>query len=85
MISSVIYTPSSLLHEGSTFEPTKSPLFQILIAKVAVIVLIFLLGDIFSQELACVAVTIVSSLEFWITKNVGRKYLQATWSIDTTG
>jgi hypothetical protein len=47
--------------------------------------MIFLFGDLFSQQVACMFVTIACSLEFWITKNLGRRYLMASWSIDTSG
>jgi len=35
--------------------------------------------------LAATIVAIAGSLEFWVTKNIGRKYLQATWNVDTSG
>lgn len=49
MISSVVYAPNSSRLGGSTYDPSKSPIFQIIAAKVAVIIAIFLLGDLLSQ------------------------------------
>ena len=33
----------------------------------------------------CIAITVGISLEFWISKNLGRKFLQATWYVNTEG
>jgi hypothetical protein len=86
MISSVIYTPlGSWVKDTSTFNPSKSPLFQIVFAKAAVIVLTFILGDILPQLIATIVIAVLAAIEFWITKNLGRIYLQAGWSIDTEG
>ena len=86
MISSVIYTPAaSQAQSNSTFSPSKSPLFQIVFAKVLVIVMSFLLGDLMPQLPAAIIVSSLAALEFWITKNLGRMYLHASWSVDTTG
>ena len=86
MIKSVVYQDGSqLASQESTFDPSTSPLFHITIAKILVIVLIYLLGDLLSDTAAAYCVTVAGALEFWITKNMGRKYLQASWSVDTSG
>jgi hypothetical protein len=84
MISSVAYTPKASQLTESTFQPARSPLFQILAAKVIVVCLLYVLGGLCSQQIASMLVTVGAGLEFWLTKNVGRKYLQAAWSIDTS-
>jgi hypothetical protein len=84
MISSVIYTPlASRVGDGSTFNPSKSPLFQIVILKVSVVILTFILGDILPQLIATIVIAMLAAIEFWVTKNLGRVYLQAGWSINT--
>lgn len=86
MFSSVVYTPAnSRIQETSSFSPSKSPIFQIIIAKAITIFLIFFLGDLLPQFGATLIVCISSGLEFWITKNMGRVYLQAAWSVDCSG
>ena len=86
MLTSVIYHPVDQEHtEESTFDAHKSPILQILFAKAVIVVLIFLLSGLMEQELAATIIAISGSLEFWVTKNLGRKYLQATWSVDTSG
>ena len=86
MIASVIYSSAeSRVLDESSFSPSKSPLFQIIIAKVVIIVLIFLLGDLLPQLYAAMIIAFLSGLEFWITKNLGRLYLHASWSIDCSG
>jgi hypothetical protein len=52
-------------------------------AKVAVIVLSFILGDVLPQIIATIVIAVLAAVEFWITKNLGRLYLQAGWTIDT--
>lgn len=86
MFSSVIYTPAnSRALETSSFSPTSSPIFQIIVAKAANVFLIFFLGDVLPQFLSAIIISVTSSLEFWITKNLGRLYLQASWSVDCSG
>jgi hypothetical protein len=86
MFSSVVYTPAnSRVAETSSFSPSKSPIFQIIIAKAVTIFLIFFLGDLLPQFLATIIISISSGLEFWVTKNMGRVYLQAAWSVDCSG
>ena len=87
MIQSVIYRSkqSRVLSDGSTFIPVKSPIFHIIFAKIVIFVLIFLLGDILPQIYSTIIVAVAAGLSFWITKNMGRLYLQATWYIDCQG
>ena len=86
MISSVVYTPAaSRVSSRSSFSPSNSPLFQICFAKILTVFLLFFLGDLLPQFLATIIVALVGGLEFWITKNMGRQYLQAAWSVDCSG
>lgn len=85
MILSIAYThKASQVSEASTFQPTKSPLIQIVTAKVILLLFVFLLGILCSQQVSSMLITIGAGLEFWITKNMARKYLQAAWNIDTS-
>jgi len=67
------------------FNPRTSPIFQILFAKVLLFVLIFLLGQLLPQNVTTVFISLGAGFEFWITKNLGRVYLQASWYIDCEG
>ena len=62
MIQSVIYRSRESRPAESTFHPTSSPVFQIIVAKVAIFVLIFLLGEILPQLVAAMVVSIGSGL-----------------------
>ena len=33
----------------------------------------------------CIIITVGVSLEFWVSKNLGRKFLQANWYVSTEG
>lgn len=62
MISSVIYTPHTSGLKESTFSPSKSPIFQIVIAKVAVVVCTFILGDILPQLIATIVIAVLAAI-----------------------
>jgi hypothetical protein len=87
MIGSVIYRgdKSRLNDATSSFLPSPSPVVQIILAKAVLFVTIFLIGDLLSQVYSSMIIALGAGLEFWITKNLGRIYLQASWSIDCEG
>jgi hypothetical protein len=38
-----------------------------------------------NEEFLCIMVTILAAIDFWVSKNLGKKFLNACWYIDTQG
>lgn len=86
MISSIRYkSKSKILSLSSTFIPNKRFIFEILIVKAALLILMFTLPPIMNEEFLCILVTILVAIDFWTSKNLGRKFLCACWYINTEG
>ena len=86
MISSIRYkSKSKILSLSSTFIPNRRFIFEILIIKVAILVILFVMPPIMNEELLCILVTVLVAIDFWSSKTLGRKFLCAYWYINTEG
>jgi len=59
-------------------------LFEIIVMKILVIVLAIFLPLFLKGDTTCFILTISTSLEFWINKNLARTFLKAYWFVDTS-
>ena len=81
----MLYTRRSNLGLSSTFGADKSIIGEILGAKIIILLILFIFPPFVDKEAMCIVITIAVSLEFWISKNLGRKFLQASWYVSTEG
>jgi hypothetical protein len=56
-----------------------------LLIKVILLAVLFILPPIMNEEFLCIIVTILVAIDFWVSKNLGKKFLNACWYIDTQG
>lgn len=53
--------------------------------KVLVLILLFSLPPIMEEGMLCSLMMMIVAVEFWLSKNLGRKFLNASWYIETDG
>ena len=84
MISSIIYEGKSRIALSTiVFPADKCKIIEICLFKVIILVCLFIFPPLIQQEILSFVATVCFSLEFWISKNLGRKFLNASWFIDT--
>ena len=85
MQGSLFYSRRSQLLGSTTFAADKTVIAEILIAKALVLIVLFIFPPFMNEELLCIIVTLLVSLEFWMSKNLGRRFLHANWYVNTEG
>lgn len=86
MISSILYrSKPAALGESTTYIPDKALLIEILIFKIVIGLVLFIFPPLIGEGKLCIVITVLVALDFWMTKNLGRRILSAFWYIDTEG
>lgn len=84
MISSILYrSKSTKLSESTLYIPNKALLTEILMFKLAVVLILFIFPPLIDEGKLCIVLTVLVALDFWMTKNLGRRILCAFWYINT--
>lgn len=82
MLASTIYVPRATINPV-IFETDKLPLLQIFLMKSVVILSLMILTQMVQQDSLAQFMAVLVALDFWCTKNFGRKLLHVHWYVDS--
>lgn len=85
MLSSIRYTSKSKLAlSTSTLIPNKLIILQIVLTKILVLATLFTSPSLLPENTVCTIIVVLVAFDFWVSKNLGRKYVNACWYVDTS-